>query len=299
MPLSQYQMATPGVSELGNSINRLAIGMAQQKYMMEQQRQALALKQAELASDMMHKRMQEQLYGAQVKESGAQAEHYTAQANDLNQKQQAAGTMGDLVTDYNRVPQNTQADLMPLILGQAAKLSGQGQQHVPVNLAQILQMNNPRAQQMMATGTKMTANVPAGGSLYDVLNQNTMMQSPRTIPRGNVMVPGMGGAPIAEGMAPAAGQSDLLKAFGSLQSLQGHYQAAGAEDAPEYKQINASIQALLPYVMNQATNAPQPQLNVQQPVTSPSKGPAVGTISKGYKFKGGNPADKASWEKVQ
>jgi len=28
------------------------------------------------------------------------------------------------------------------------------------------------------------------------------------------------------------------------------------------------------------------------------KGPAVGTVQDGYRFKGGNPADKTAWEKV-
>jgi hypothetical protein len=31
----------------------------------------------------------------------------------------------------------------------------------------------------------------------------------------------------------------------------------------------------------------------------PAEGPKVGAIEQGYRFKGGNPADKNSWEKVQ
>jgi hypothetical protein len=34
------------------------------------------------------------------------------------------------------------------------------------------------------------------------------------------------------------------------------------------------------------------------PQAAPS-GPAVGAVIKGYKFKGGNPADPKSWEKAQ
>lgn len=359
MPLSQYQMATPGVSEFGNTMNRIAIGMAQQKYQMEQQRQMMALKQAELASDMMHQRMQEQLYGAQAnteraqtvhygaqtsylgaqekalaeqlrlknvaqnqlqllnRQHGAlysaqadaeraQAGHYDAQTSQIQGQQKAAQGFGDIMgmitqAQANPVPYDM-GKLQGLAAQQAGVLAGQGRQHVPVNMAQILQMNNPRAQQMMATGTKMTANVPAGGSLVDVLNQNTMMQSPRTLSRGQTMVPGMGGPAIAEGMPPAAGQSALLKAFASLQALQGQYRSGGdvmnPED-PQYQEINKAVMQLLPFVSQQATNAPQPQINAPQTGAPSTKGPAVGTVSKGYKFKGGNPADKANWEKVQ
>jgi hypothetical protein len=30
-----------------------------------------------------------------------------------------------------------------------------------------------------------------------------------------------------------------------------------------------------------------------------NKGPAVGTVQQGYRFKGGNPSDKNNWEKVK
>ena len=37
----------------------------------------------------------------------------------------------------------------------------------------------------------------------------------------------------------------------------------------------------------------------QQDQSTASGAPKVGEIRKGYRFKGGNPADKNSWEKVQ
>ena len=35
------------------------------------------------------------------------------------------------------------------------------------------------------------------------------------------------------------------------------------------------------------------------PTSPPAGGPAVGTVMQGYRFKGGNPADKANWEQVK
>jgi hypothetical protein len=42
-----------------------------------------------------------------------------------------------------------------------------------------------------------------------------------------------------------------------------------------------------------------PLLKKYAPTKTPAKAPAIGAISEGYRFKGGNPADPNSWEKVR
>jgi hypothetical protein len=51
-------------------------------------------------------------------------------------------------------------------------------------------------------------------------------------------------------------------------------------------------------VLLQGVNAKISQMAGLGSITPTAGAPAVGTVKDGYKFKGGNPADKNNWEKV-
>lgn len=71
--------------------------------------------------------------------------------------------------------------------------------------------------------------------------------------------------------------------------IQGAFKAAGGDSTTMDKLLKAMG----------LTSAPAPSLteSLTIGVTQPAAGPKVGDIVRGYKFKGGNPADKANWEK--
>jgi len=273
-------MAQPGVSNFGQAMNQIAVGLAQQKWQMEQARQAMAMKQAEMASEMMHQRAQEALYGAEIKGHNAQSEHYQAQANDLNQKQQAAGMFGDVIEGMNKYPA-TQPDLMPIALGQAARLAGQGQQHVPVNMAQILQMQNPQMQQIMAAGgaNKLYNNVPAGATAVSPVSGVPTVMGGVTLPEGaNYFGPQtIDFHQLLNGQLP---QKQQTAQGGPKQFAPntGHPAQAAALNAIAGHQI--SLQRLGPdffnAVQNIATNtAPYQRTGPIQPQSIPDKGHAA------------------------
>ena len=70
------------------------------------------------------------------------------------------------------------------------------------------------------------------------------------------------------------------------------------------KAIEASVKRSVPFTPSdliklrnaQATN---PNATLADVMGGLKNGPAVGSVQDGYRFKGGNPADKGSWEKVQ
>ena len=62
-------------------------------------------------------------------------------------------------------------------------------------------------------------------------------------------------------------------------------------DLQANKSALANLERMLTNKNAAAAAAPKP--------TTTLNAPAVGTVKDGYKFKGGNPADKNNWEKVK
>jgi hypothetical protein len=306
-------MATPGVSGFGNTMNQIAVGLAQQKYMMEQQRQAMAMKQAELASQMMHQRAQEALYGAQVESDKAQGEHYRAQSNKLNQEQEAAGKFGDVMEGMSKYPA-TAPDLMPIAMGQAARLSGQGQHFVPENMAQLLQMQNPQMQQVMAAGGagKLYHNVPAGATAISPVPGVSAVMGGVTLPQGaNLMAPQAidfhqllnGQVPqmkkVAEGQ-PKPTANNLGQFFGPMVNLRGQGMSSGVvlnPNDPTFSAVDQALKNVLPFVTQRMTNNPTQQVTQPQGGKPAMGGYIVGRKYNGITYNGGDPHDENNWTK--
>lgn len=105
---------------------------------------------------------------------------------------------------------------------------------------------------------------------------------------------GRGDPPKMSGM-PTAEDREKLEAFKEMKEIEIEY---AMQKDPEAKKV-----LLENYRQRQAlvgnSQAPGQPAQAQAPA-APAKpqAPSAGTIYKGYRFKGGNPADKANWEKV-
>ncbi len=204
MPLPIYQQspwqeAAQGAGQLGGTLQSIMVDLARQRYQQQMAQQELALRyqQAQAQQELM--RQHGQLYQMQA----------AKQAGDLalgQNKLQAGGVMGDVLEQIaNPIPNmhpGTAAMLQGIAVNQAARLAAQGQQHVPVNLAQLLQLQNPRMQQLMATGTKAVVPLSSQGGAYDPITSAITSMMPQHLSQGQALVPGQGGAPIAFGLPP-------------------------------------------------------------------------------------------------
>lgn len=105
---------------------------------------------------------------------------------------------------------------------------------------------------------------------------------------GNKMTPGM--------------RQDFLNRASQLYNTENQQHS---QRVNEYKRVATGFGVNPNMVITdmEATGAPPPTAPTQPTQAAPAQTsggvPAVGTVSKGYRFKGGNPADRKNWEKVQ
>jgi len=289
-------------ANLGDSMSGMAIGLAQLKSQQEQQRQMLDLKRAEM-------RQQGDLYRAHMKLYEQQGNLHKAEemlALSKVKKDTSSdevvfqdlvdylGREGRMLSPEERAPYESKA------MGIAAKLASQGNQHIVQNAAQVLESLNPGMRRVIAAGgaDRLYHNVPSGAVAVSPAGEETV-QGAYTLPQGSqrygmqIGEPSLQSpqGPIATGLPPRETVRDNDGAnFGRAAQLYGAIlgkNPLAPEEDPMYSTATNIMQTVGPRLMNS-----------QGVKKSPVGAPSVGEVRKGYRFKGGDPKDPQSWEKV-
>jgi hypothetical protein len=273
MPYNQYQDFGNGISHIGNVTQQIALGLAQQKAAQAQMQAQMRLKQQEL---MMQNALNQQRMQL-MQQQGRQAESVQglndARAGSVQQQDKSKGMLQDALWQAGMVQagQNQGVDMGPrgdIAIARAMQAMGglPAAAFHPQNMAQMLQMGDPRAQQLMATGTKATATVSPGASLVDQYSGVPLYQSPRALSPGQVLT---GNEVGAQGNDKVFAPMDLQRVLATLNGSMKPYidpidgTPINPND-PTYKMLQQSIQSLIPQMMNRATNAPaNPRVGLQ------------------------------------
>ena len=190
IPYSPWKDAASVGEGLGGSLTNLLLHLPQ----LRQQQELL--------------RMHGQLYGAQADLYDAEARRnlqqrrlYEAQTGEVNAAEAAKSKLGDALWSIS-MTQAVGGDISPHVsraVDAMARLPDRDRSDIAKNLSQMLQMKDPRFQQALGTGSRITENVPAGATLFNVLNQKAEYESPRVVPQGGTLFPTQGGAALAVG----------------------------------------------------------------------------------------------------
>jgi hypothetical protein len=250
MPLSEYQQAMPGIERLGQVGYQIANGLARQRALQEYQRQQLMLRLMELAQQAQQDRVRASLYGAQTKESEAQAAYHAARTKAIADEQAIADSLGLAIRGYQQyqVPPsgreegpfeqtarlaNAQQQFLNLVQ-QAGALGGRGNQYAMPTAAQGLQINEPRFQQFLGLDQRPMVSVGPESTALNALTGEPIYRSPIELGRGaNLVSPEAPHQTLAQGQPPAtANELNLSRLLASNQALLNTLMPLGVPPTP-------------------------------------------------------------------
>lgn len=268
---NQYQQVGNGVSHLGQVAQQIALGLAQQRQQQQRMQADMQLKLREQAMQEALAQQRGQLMGQQGRQAESVTGFNNARAGQVANTESSKGQLKDAMWNAGMVQagQNQGVDMGPrsdIAIARVMEAMGglPSSAFDPTSMAQMMQMNNPRAQQMMATGTKMNASVGPGAMLFDTLNQQPLIQSPRALNEGQVLRPNEAGS---QGLPKTFSPQNNNNLFGSLVNLLGQGRVSGVVTEPNNpinQQAAKAIQALLPQLMQNITNGPaNPRIGLQ------------------------------------
>lgn len=300
--LSPWQQTGIAAQQLGNSLNNITVGLAQQRFARQMAIQHMLMQQQQMAQQQQLNQAHANLYGEQAATERAQAERLKAAALLDQATVDAANIAGDSGQVFMKTmvpsirppemqgvegPLTPTQDLQATALADAlARTVGQGMRSAA--LKGHPQYGIEAAQQARAlSGTPMTPG----------LAQAMLLKAkPMSVGAGNaVWNPATG---RFEGVNPDTSPPGMGLNIAALQALRALAdKPMGLESAmdPEGPLGPDWVNRVRELSTNVAPAA------VSAPLTSVPRAilPTPGEIRKGYRFKGGSPSDPNSWEKVQ
>jgi len=167
---------------VGNAFNNSIVGLARLRFQQQQAAQQAAMDRAYLDLAVRQAATQKPLIEAQTGEARARTGELQGKTGlDVMQKN-ASEDLGFNLRQ-SQMAQGMSPDIQQLIQGYIMKNQGQLAGLNPANIASqtamIQQSADPRARQMLAFGQPMIEKVPAGGQLFDVMNQTNIDTNPK------------------------------------------------------------------------------------------------------------------------
>lgn len=276
---SPWQQNAQAVGAVGDSINQLLVGLAQQKFQQQQAQQMMALRQQELAQ-------QNALTGQRAGLLDAQTAYYRAQQmledQKLKSEQQKTGGAADFGQLMQHITQAQQNPMMPysmdrlqgMAVGKAGELAALGQDKLPVNMAQLMQVLNPRSQLLMATGAEPLQYARNDGVVMNPVTGQPEFATPATLRPGEVSMDLNTGQTLASAPFEPFNPLRNMGSMGWLGSLYNNLQTqvaektrAGmepsAEDTANLRMVEQALMPVLKQIQQGAQGAPAAQASAQ------------------------------------
>lgn len=322
---SPYREAGHAVDRLSGGLNNIIVGLAQQRYQQRQAERQAAEQERQFNLELQYKQAQLQRQGALDKQRGSLLDAQTQSAlamgglnkqreNELANNTAARMNVGRQASIYSLANQPMMADEVtgePPVNMEGTKALALQQMleslpSVKGNQSQLMDalikgfnVSNPEVSAAMATGTKLRQTLPLNTQLVDMLTGQT--KNPGVINQGpGYQATDMGTgqvvakAPFAPGGGGSAA-STLGSIYRQMQSLQTPLGGIVKGQEAEYERLRA----LANIVEKTAVGNLQNRGSVTMEDKTPQTGPQPGEVRKGYRFNGGNPADKNNWSKVE
>lgn len=261
------------LNRLGSTFSNMVIGLQQNRMRQQQFLAQQAMEAARLQIERERQQSNELTAREERKKYGAETDYFKARTGSERLLGEAGGTLGDVLkgraeTDPTKNP-DVYNFLTAIAAQQGGRIAAQNPATIGRQIPELMSLNDPIIRNLIATGSPQYMNVPAGGSLINLGQQQPgpVFSAP---PRP------------AAARDPQQLQDESLRALGSV------YGDLGRAHALRTPQGTNTLNALNAALAKYPGGAPQAALQVPKP----------GEVYKGYRFKGGDPSDKNSWEKM-